>query len=230
MMIYRRNTAAAVAILTVLLLLILLVCAPRPYSGKVWLEMAMILASGGFLGCVVVRLQSKSDSSLPVSVAAAGATFRYFLFVAVLALLPIFSVDIKFKYYALVHGMFFGVWAIRMLLLGMGVRSIDEQDQEIPNMMEMRRACHLRLSSLIDKMRNDGMKDETLLKDMSRLNDRFRLGFGKGGKDIADADARIVRLLDKLDMVIADKDMLEVRRVVNTLELEFDGRERAARM
>jgi len=228
-MFYSRRTAAIAAILTVLALAVLQVCSPRPYSGNVWLEAAMLVVGGIVLGCISVGIRHKTDSSLPVSIAAVGVTFRYFLFVVVMSVPPIFSFDVKFRYYALVHGIGLGIWMIHLLILQMGAHSVDEQDGEMANMLEMRRTCHLKLAGVIDRMRKSGMADGTLLKDLERLNERFRLGFGKG-VGLVDADSRIRRLLDSLDAAASSKDESEIRRVADELQLQFDGRERAARM
>ena len=73
-MFYRRNTAAVAAVLAVLLSAVLLVCAPRPYSGHVWLELVMVVVCGVALGRAGVGLQSKPDASLPVLLLAIGHT------------------------------------------------------------------------------------------------------------------------------------------------------------
>lgn len=229
-MFYRRNTAAVAAVLAVLLSAVLLVCAPRPYSGHVWLELVMVVVCGVALGRAGVGLQSKPDASLPVSLAMVGATFRYCLFVAAMALPPILSLGMQFKYYALVHGIGLGVWTMHMLVLSMGVHSADEQDRDMAKMLEMRRTCRLRLSDIIGRMEKSRLPDDILLCGLKRLNERFRLGFGKGGQGAMEADSRIIRLLDELEEAVAQGDEAKMRSTADALELEFDGRERAARM
>ena len=229
-MFYKRQTAAVVAILTALSLTALFICAPHPYSKKIWLEAIMLLVGGGLLAIVSVRLREKEDSSLPVSIAAVQLTSWYFLFVAVLGVLLFFDFwIIKFKYYALIHLLGLGGWAIMLLILRMGTRSIDEQDAIQPVSMSVRRIYYLSLSRIIDGMRSAGGWDESVVLSLDGLVADFRLGFGRGiGVDAL--DKQIGALLAELQEAVRIVDKERTRQLVDSLRREFDDRERTARM
>ena len=229
-MFYKKSTAAIAAIFVLILLATLFVCAPRPYSNNVWFEACLLVVSGFCFGMMCVRLCEERDSSLPVAIVGVQVTFRWLLFVAVMAF-PILLVDhhIKFKYFALIHFIGFGVCAMLVIAPRMSLKSIESQDAEHPIALESRRNCFLKLSRLIDEMKQVGFGSDELLKNLSRLNKDFRYGFGQGDKTESE-DIHIAELLDEMRNAFNRRDEVEVGRLVDVLRVEFNNRERIARM
>ena len=228
-MFYKSHTVAAIAVFVSMFIAALLVCAPTPYSKKVWFELFMLLASGGAFAMVSIRMQNKTDSSLPMSIAGVRLSLCYVLYVAILGV-PLFFdfYTMKSKYYALFHFIGLCMWAIVLILLRMGERSIIEQDIDTSTIMGIRRSYYLTLSCLVNEMQLSGMWDETLVKDLSELARDFRHGFGKG-KDTESFDARIGTLLQELRLAVHEGSNEQVQNVVDRLRLEFRDRELTAK-
>ena len=229
-MFYKKSTAAIATIFVLILLATLFVCAPRPYSNNVWFEACLLVVSGFCFGMMCVRLCEERDSSLPVAIVGVQVTFRWLLFVAVMAF-PILLVDhhIKFKYFALIHFIGFGVCAMLVIATRMSLKSIESQDAEHPIAMESRRRCFLKLSHLIDEMKQSGFGSDELMKKLSLLNKDFRYGFGNGGKTEPE-DVHISELLDEMRNAFNEHNEVEVSRLADTLQVKFSNRERMARM
>ena len=229
-MFYKKSTAAIVSIFTLILLAALFVCAPRPYSNNVWLEAFMLVASGISFGITCVRLYSERDSPLPVAIVGVQITFRWLIFVALMAS-PLFIFDdhIRFKYFALIHFIGLGVCAMFVIATRMSMKSIEVQDNERPVVLENRRRCFLKLSRLIDEIRQSGFGDDELMKKLSQLNKDFRYGFGNRDKTEAE-DMHIVELLDEIRNAFNGHDVDEMNRLADTLQVEFRNRERITRM
>lgn len=229
-MFYKKSTAAIAAIFDLILLAILFVCAPRPYSGCVWLEAFMLVMGGVGFGAVCVRLCNAKDSPLPVSVLRAQFTFRWLIFAALMAT-PLLFADwnIQFKYYALVHFIGLGVWAIYFIAAGMSIRNVEQQDAAHPVALETRRRFYQELSRLINEMSLVKFGAAELGRKLSRLQKDFRYGFGCCEKTVAE-DGRIAELLDKLRTAFNARNEIEMAQLVDRLQLEFNNRERIVRM
>ena len=229
-MFYKKSTAAIVSIFTLILLATLFVCAPRPYSNNVWLEAFMLVASGISFGITCMRLYSELDSPLPVAIVGVQITFRWLIFVAVMAS-PLFIFDdhIRFKYCALIHFIGLGVCAMFVIATRMSMKSIEVQDNERPVVLENRRRCFLKLSRLIDEIRQSGFGDDELMKKLSQLNKDFRYGFGNRDKTEAE-DMHILEILNEMRNAFDGRNEDEMNRLADTLQVEFCNRERVARM
>ena len=228
-MFYKKRIAAAAAILGVLFLAAIFVCAERPYSRSAWLAAIMIIIGGLVLGFMTVRLHDKPDSSFPISATAAVATFWYLVFVAILAMVPILGLDVRFKYYMLAHLACFGLWGIMLMLFGMGERAADGQDAELPIIMECRKAWYLRISDIIDDIRRLDIEDRSVIMTLTKLKDRFRHGFVKV-EGVADIEARITLGLKKLEAAVEAKDENEMRSISKEIEFELSCREHRTRI
>lgn len=229
-MFYKKSTAAIAAIFVVILLATLFVCASTPYSNNVWFESFMLIVSGICFAVSCVRLCYEQDSPLPIAIVIVRIVFRWLLFVALMAS-PLFIIDhhIKFKYFALIHFIGFGVCAMLVIATRMSIKSIEAQDAEHPIALRRRRSCFLKLSCLMDEMKQSEFGSDELMKKLSRLNKDFRYGFGNGDKTESE-DMHIAELLDEMRNAFNRRDEVEVSRLVDVLRVEFNNRERIARL
>ena len=219
-MFYKIHTAVIAIIIGMLLLASLFVCAESPYSKLVWLSAIMLVTGCVAFGLMTVCLHDKPDSSFPVSTTAAVVTFYYVVFVAILAVPPIFSMDIPFKYYALIHAVGFGFWCIMLVVYRMWVRLVYEQDTAKFAAMEFRKTCRASLLRVIDTMRKSNIDDNALVTALSRLNGQFRYCYvtSKGALDI---EAKIMSNLNELNVAVCAKDKAKMCSIVKELESEL---------
>ncbi len=229
-MFYKKSTAAIAAILVFILLATLFVCAPTPYSSNVWFEALMLIVCGICFAVSCVRLYYEQDSPLPVAIVGARIVFLWLLFVAFMAI-PVLLIDhhIRFKYFALIHVIGFGVCAMLVIATRMSIKSIETQDAEHPITLENRRRCFLRFSCLIDEMKRSGFSNDELMKRLARLCNDFHYGLCSGDKTVPE-DTHIIALLDEIRDAFNRRNEIELSRLADALQGEFDNRERIARM
>ena len=229
-MFYKKSTAAMAAILCLILLAVLFVCAPKPYSKNVWLESFMLIASGIGFGIACVRLCYERDSPLPVAITGVRITFRWLVFVVIMSV-PILFVDyrVKFKYYALIHFIGFGVCAIFTIATRMSIKAIENQDDNHCVNVENRKRFYLQLSCLLDEMKRLGFGNDELANKLSSLCKDFRYGFGYSDK-VRNEDERIVRLLGEMRNALDAHDDMRVSELADVLQVEFNNRERISKV
>ena len=217
------------AILCLILLAVLFVCAPRPYSANVWLESFMLIASGIGFGIACVRLCYERDSPLPVAITGVQIAFRWFVFVAVMSI-PLLFVDygVKFKYYALIHFIGFGICAIITIATRMSIKAIENQDDNHYVVAENRKRFYLQLSHLIDETKRLGVGNDELANKLSSLSKDFRYGFGYSEK-VKNEDDHIFRLLEDMRNALDARDDVKMCELADVLHVEFSNRERIAR-
>lgn len=229
-MFYKKSTAAIAAIFVSILLATLFVCAPTPYSNNVWFELFMLIVCGICFIVSCVRLCYEQDSPLPVAIVGMRIAFLWLLFVALMAF-PVLIIDhrIRFKYFALIHIIGFCVSAMLVIATRMSIKSIETQDAEHPIALENKRRCYLNFTCLIDEMKRSGFVNDELMKRLTRLCKDLHFGFGNGNKTVPE-DSHIVALLDEMRDAFNRRDEIELSRLADALQVEFDNRERMARM
>lgn len=229
-MFYKTSTAVIAAMLNLILLAVVLVCAPRPYSNNVWLEALMIITSGTGFGIACVRLCSEHDSPLPVAITGAQIAFRWLFFVALMAVPIIFAgCGIKFKYYALIHFIGFGVCVIFTIATRMSIKAIESQDDKHVAVVGNRRRCYLKFSQLIDEMKQVGFGGSELMNKMFRLNKDIRYGFGQCDMTKTEDDG-IIKLIDEMRNAFCEHDEGKMASLADVLRGELDNRELIARI